>query len=88
MQEKWSSILNRRVDDMSEVKIERWIDMDGADFQRVEMHNRIRKIVAVGVEAGLIKVDNAGYMYQKGHPVYAELDGGFVGLRYSAKATN
>lgn len=73
---------------ISSSDLERWIDLDGADFKRVEKHNLIRKILGIGIEEGIIKVDNAGYMWQKGLPVYAELDGKLVGLRYSAKAVN
>lgn len=73
---------------MSEVNIERWIDMDSADFQRLERPIFLRKIITIGVEAGIYKLDKAGYMWKDGKPVYAELDGGYVGLRFSAKAVN
>jgi len=73
---------------MSQVNINRWIDMDGPDFKRVEKHNFIRKIISVGIEGGVIKVDKAGYMWQGENPVHAELDGQFVGLRFAAKALN
>jgi hypothetical protein len=70
------------------LNITRWIDMDGPDFQRLEQHNFIRKIIRVGIEGGAIKVDKAGYMWQGENPVHAELDGGLVGLRFAAKAAN
>ena len=70
------------------VSIDSWIDMNSLDFERVEKHNLIRKIVNVGVEAGLITIDKLGYMWQDSNPVHAELDGKLVGLRYSAKAIN
>jgi hypothetical protein len=73
---------------MSEINIERWIDLDGADFKRVAKPTFTRKIIQIGIDGGVIKVDNAGYMWQNGAPVYAELDGKFVGLRFSAKAAN
>lgn len=70
------------------VNIDQWIDMDGADFKRIEKHTFVRKIVTVGIQGGVITVDKAGYMWQGTIPVHAELDGKFVGLRYSAKAAN
>jgi len=73
---------------MTPINIDHWIDMNSADFQRVERHTLIKRIVDVGIQSGMIKVDLAGYMTQAGEPVHAELDGKFVGLRYSAKALN
>lgn len=73
---------------MSAVNIERWIDMDGEDFKRIEKPTFVRKIVTIGIEGGVIKVDNAGYMWAGENPVHAELDGELVGLRYAAKAVN
>lgn len=73
---------------MSQVDIDQWIDMDSADFKRVGACSMVRKVVNIGIEAGIIRVDKAGYMWQGDNPVHAELDGKFVGLRYSAKALN
>jgi len=73
---------------MNEIQIDHWIDMDGADFKRVERHNLIRKIINIGIEDGAITVDKAGFMWQGSRPVYAELDGQLVGLRFAAKAAN
>ena len=73
---------------MNQVTIDRWIDLDGADFKRVEKHNFIRKIISIGLEGGVITVDKAGYMWQGDNPVHAELDGQLVGLRFAAKAVN
>jgi len=73
---------------MNTVNIDRWIDLDGLDFKQVERHTFIRKIVMVGIEGGVIVADKAGYLWQGENPVHAELDGKFVGLRYSAKAVN
>lgn len=73
---------------MSDVNIDRWIDLDGPEFKKVEKPTFQRKIIQIGIEGGVIKVDNAGYMWQNGKPVYTELDGRFVGLRFSAKALN
>lgn len=70
------------------LQIEQWIDMDGEDFKRLEDSVLIRKIVNVRVETGIIKIDNAGYMWEGTNPVHAELDGKFVGLRYAARALN
>lgn len=70
------------------VNIDRWIDINGPDFKRMERHTFILKIINIGIEGGIIQVDSAGYMWQKGNPVYGELDGQFVGLRYAAKAIN
>lgn len=70
------------------VNLETWIDMDGADFKRIERSTLIRKIINVGVETGQITIDKAGYMWKGSDPIYAELDGKLVGLRYSAKAVN
>jgi hypothetical protein len=68
--------------------LDRWVDLSSADFKRVEKHTLILKVLRIGIEAGLVSVDNAGYMWKKGLPVYAELDGKLVGLRYSARAVN
>ena len=70
------------------LQIDQWIDMDGEAFKRLEASVEIRKIVNVSVEKGIIKIDNAGYMWQGTTPVHAELDGKFVGLRYAARAVN
>lgn len=73
---------------MSTPTIEKWIDMNSPDFNRIDNHVLILKIINVGVESGIITVDNAGYMWKDNNPIHAELDGGLVGLRYSAKAVN
>lgn len=70
------------------VSVDTWIDMDGADFKRLENQYWVRKAVNVGIELGLVTVDKAGYMWKDSSPVYAKLDGKLVGLRYSAKAVN
>jgi hypothetical protein len=70
------------------VNVDSWIDMDSNDFKRLEKCNQIRKIINVGIEGGLIKIDFAGYMWVEDNPVHAELDGKIVGIRYAAKATN
>lgn len=73
---------------MSTVNIERWIDLDSADFKRTEKPTFIRKVLNIGIEEGIITVDKAGYMWKGSTPVHTELDGELVGLRYAAKAVN
>jgi hypothetical protein len=73
---------------VSTADLDSWIDMDGADFKRLENQYWIRKAIHVGLETGQVKVDNAGYLWKDSSPVYAKLDGKLVGLRYSAKAVN
>jgi hypothetical protein len=70
------------------VIIDRWIDIDGPEFQKIETPNFIRKIIQVGINGGLIKIDSRGYMYQGTNPIHAELDGKLVGIRFSSKANN
>ena len=70
------------------INIDRWIDMDSAEFQTIENHGWIRRFTLRSIELGAVTVDKAGYIWHNEHPVHAELDGKFVGLRYSAKAVN
>ncbi len=73
---------------MSQVVIERWVDLDSAEFTQIENHGWIRRFTLRAVELGCITVDRAGYMWGEGNPVHAELNGQIVGLRYAAKAVN
>jgi hypothetical protein len=73
---------------MEPVSIERWIDLDSADFKRLENHGYIRQQTLRAIELGVIVVDKAGYMWFKEQPIHAELDGQTVGLRLAAKAVN
>lgn len=82
------SEISKKTTEKTPVSVDQWIDLDGVDFKRVEKHTFIRKIITVGIEGGMITVDKAGYMWQGVNPVHAELDGKFVGLRFSAKAVN
>ncbi len=70
------------------INIDRWIDMDSKEFQTIESHGWIRRFTLRAIELGAVTVDKAGYIWAKEHPVHAELDGKYVGLRYSAKAVN
>lgn len=73
---------------MSNVHIERWIDLDSADFKRMENHSWIRQKTLRAVELGVITVDRAGYMWFNETPIHGELDGQIVGLRLAVKAVN
>lgn len=71
-----------------EPNIERWIDLDSAEFKSLEKPIFQRKIVVTGVEAGFYQVDKAGYLWCKGKPVFLKVGSEFVGLRYAARAVN
>ncbi len=73
---------------MEQVNIERWIDIDSADFKRLENHGWIRQRTMRAIELDVIVVDKAGYLWFRGQPIYAELDGVNVGLRLATKAVN
>lgn len=74
---------------MSKVVIDRWIDLDSQEAQRIELYPITRKIVLAGLELGIIKSNSMGFLYmQNDNPIHAELDGKLVGIRYSAKASN
>jgi len=73
---------------VSNVHIERWIDLDSADFKRMENHSWIRQNTLQAVELGVITVDRAGYMWFNETPIHGQLDGQIVGLRLAAKAVN
>lgn len=73
-----------------EVNIDRWIDLNGEEAKKIKQLTMVKKIVTVGLEAKLIVSDKDGYLRraQNGNPIYAELDGKFVGLRSAAHAMN
>ena len=71
-----------------EPNIERWVDLDSPEFKKVERPIFQRKLIVMGVDGGVYQVDRAGYLWCKGKPVFIELNGEFVGIRYSARAVN
>ena len=73
------------------VKVDRWIDIDSAEAQKIEKYSFVKKIVTIGMEEGIIKANNDGQLWVirgEGNPVHADLDGNLVGLLYKAKAPN
>lgn len=73
---------------MSQVNITRWIDFESSDFKRLENYVQVRININRGIEYGVFVADKNGILLQNGEPIYAELDGGWVGIRYPAKAAN
>lgn len=73
---------------MNKVVVERWVDMDSAEFKKIEHHAWIRRFTLRAIELGAVTIDKAGYIWSNDTPVHAELDGELVGLRYSVSAVN
>ena len=73
---------------MKHPTITRWIDFESPDFKRLENYVQIRININRGIEYGVFKADKNGVLFQSGEPIYADLDGVWVGIRYPAKAAN
>jgi hypothetical protein len=71
---------------MSNVVIERWIDIESDEFKNKDKFTY--RFTLRSIEVGAVVPDKAGYLWCNGKPVWAELDGKIVGLRYAAKASN
>lgn len=66
--------------------IDKWIDFDGVDFNRLENVGEIRRLIMKSIGFNLYLFDKDGHVFYNGEPIYAELDGKYVGIRYPLKA--
>ena len=73
------------------ITVDRWIDIDIPEAQKIEKYNFTKKIITIGLEDGLIAPNNQGQLWivrGNRNPVHVEIDGKLVGLLYKAKAPN
>lgn len=73
------------------ITVDRWIDIDSPEAQKIEKYNFTKKIITIGLEDGLIAPNNQGQLWivrGNRNPVHVEIDGKLVGLLYKAKAPN
>lgn len=70
------------------VEIDRWIDIDGEEFKQIENAAFIYRFTLRAIELKAIAPDKNGNLYFGDIPSHVELNGKFVGLRYSKQASN
>lgn len=71
---------------MEQVNIKRWIDYNGEEFNRLDNVGKIRILIQKSISYDLYLFDKDGRVFYQGQPIYAELDGEYVGIRYPMKA--
>lgn len=76
---------------MSEkIIVTRWVDLEAQELKEVEYYSYIKKVIASGLEHGIITSDSDGclFMDEGTVPIHAEIKGQIIGIRLSKKAYN
>lgn len=88
------TLLPKELDELSPVKIERWIDIDSEDFREMDDNPGLtKKLMKIGFETGTMFTDSLGRIWGKGHdgkiyPFHFNKGKRLFGYRISKRAAN